>query len=236
MSAHRHPAVKGTVLYIHGLWMTGAEGFVLRRRLAARGWKLRVFRYSSIGEPMDRVARRCARMAQELARRTAQPVHLVGHSLGGIVIYRMFETGLLPADAFCGDFCRVVFIGTPARGSAAARALAKHRITTRLLGRVGERDLLRGLPGDWPFAPQLGIIAGSGGRGLGRLVASLTPPHDGTVSVAETHLDGATDRCVLPLDHALMCFAPGVADQVTSFLETGCFSDAVRPDSPGAQD
>lgn len=204
--------------------MTGAESFVLRRRMAARGWKLRVFRYSSLAEPMDRVARRCARVAQDLARRTAQPVHLVGHSLGGIVIYRMFETGLLQPDAFCGDFCRVVFIGTPARGSAAARALARHGLTTRLLGHVGERDLLRGLPGEWPFAPQLGIIAGSGGRGLGRLVVRLTPPHDGTVSVAETHLEGATDRCVLPLDHALMCFSPGVADEVASFLETGRFS------------
>ena len=213
--------------------MTGAEGFVLRRRMAARGWKLRVFRYSSIAEPMERVARRCAREAQELARRTSQPVHLVGHSLGGIVIYRMFETGLLHADAFCGDFCRVVFIGTPVRGSAAARALAKHRLTTRMLGRVGERDLLRGVPGDWPFAPQLGIIAGSGGRGLGRLVARLSPPHDGTVSVAETHLDGATDRCVLPLDHALMCLAPSVAQQVASFLETGRFSGEEGQDSSG---
>src|SRR5690606_40063960 len=128
--------------------------------------------------------------AQELARRTEQPVQLVGHSLGGIVIYRMFETGLLKPDAFCGDFCRVVFVGTPARGSAAARALARRPLTRKLLGHVGERDLLRGLPVEWSFAPQLGIIAGSGGRGLGRLVARLPAPHDGTVSVAETHLDG----------------------------------------------
>lgn len=229
MSARPRPPVKGTVLYVHGLWMTGAEAFVLRRRMAARGWNLRVFRYSSIAEPMDRVASRCARVAQDLARRTAKPVHLVGHSLGGIVIYRMFETGLLKADAFCGDFCRAVFIGTPARGSASAQALARHRLTRRMLGHAGARDLVRGLPEKWPFAAQLGIIAGSGGHGLGMLVARLSAPHDGTVSVAETHLEGATDRCVLPVDHVAMCLSASVAEQVVSFLETGHFSAAGAP-------
>ncbi len=226
MSARRHPPVKGTVLYVHGLWMTGAEAFVLRRRMAARGWRLRVFKYSSLAEPMDRVASRCARIAKELARSTSRPVHLVGHSLGGIVIYRMFETGLLEPDAFCGDFCRVVFIGTPARGSAAARTLARHRLTRRLLGRAGERDLVSGVPAQWPFASQLGIIAGSGGRGLGMLVAKLPRPHDGTVSVAETHLDGATDRRVLPVDHVTMCLSADVASEVDHFLACGRFSDA----------
>lgn len=223
MSARRNPPVKGTILYVHGLWMTGAEGFVMRRRMAAHGWKMHTFRYSSLAESMDRVASRCARVAKELAARTSQPVHLVGHSLGGLVIYRMFETGLLAPDAFCGDFCRVVFIGTPARGSAAARTLARHTLTRRLLGHAGERDLVRGLPAQWPFAPQLGIIAGSGGHGLGMLVARLTPPHDGTVSVAETHLEGATDRCVLPVDHVTMCVSASVAGQVAHFLSTGRF-------------
>ena len=223
MSARRSPPAKGTILYVHGLWMTGAEAFALRRRMAARGWRLRVFPYSSLAESMSSVAVRCARMVAELARRTAQPVHLVGHSLGGIVVYRAFETGLLPPEAFSGDSCRVVFIGTPARGSAAARALARHGFTMKLLGQVGERDLVRGLPPAWPFRAQLGIIAGSGGKGLGMLVARLPKPHDGTVSVEETHLDGATDRCVLPVNHVAMCLSAEVAGQVDHFLDHGRF-------------
>ncbi len=223
MSARHRPPVKGIVLYVHGLWMTGAESLFLRRHMATQGWRLRVFRYSSLAEPMDRVASRCARTVQELARSSAQPVHLMGHSLGGLVIYRMFETGLLQPQAFCGEACRVALVGTPARGSAAARALARHRLTLKLLGHVGEQDLLRGVPGEWRFAAQLGIIAGSGGRGLGRLVAPLERPHDGTVSVSETHLDGATDRCVLPVDHVMMCVSRQVADHVIRFFETGRF-------------
>jgi len=218
------PPLRGTVLFVHGLWMTGAESFVLGRHLAAHGWKLRVFPYSSLAESMDQVARRCARMAVALARRTLQPVHLVGHSLGGLVIYRVFETGLLEPNRFSGDFCRVVFLGTPARGSASARAVATMGPARRLLGHVGERDLLKGLPASWPFAPQLGIIAGTGGRGLGRLLTRLAGPNDGTVALAETELAGATDQIAVPANHTGLCLSADAAEQVATFLESGRFA------------
>src|SRR5687767_5492211 len=88
VSAHRHrpaesPPLRGTVLFVHGLWLSGAESFLIRRRLAGHGWALRVLPYSSLVESLDSVARRCARLARSLAMRTLQPVHLVGHSLGG---------------------------------------------------------------------------------------------------------------------------------------------------------
>jgi pimeloyl-ACP methyl ester carboxylesterase len=224
VSAHRSPLAKGTVLFVHGLWMTGAESFLLKRHLAARGWALRIFPYSSLVEPMDRVARRCARHALRLAQRTEGPVHLLGHSLGGIVIYRMFETGLLTPDRFSGDFCRVVFMGTPARGSQTARALAEFGVARRLLGLAGARDLLQGLPEDWPFAPQLGIVAGDSARGLGRVLSRFDDANDGTVCVAETRLEGATECCVLPVSHSGMWLSSAVAAQVAGFLEQGHFT------------
>jgi pimeloyl-ACP methyl ester carboxylesterase len=220
------PPLRGTVLFVHGLWMTGAESFVLKRHLAARGWALRVFPYSSMAEPMDRVARRCARHALKLTQGSAMPVHLLGHSLGGIVIYRMFETGLLAPDRFSGDFCRVVFMGTPARGSRIARMLAQHGATQRLLGTAGARDLLQGLPERWSFGPRLGIIAGNSSRGLGRVLTHFDDPNDGTVAVAETHFEGAADSCVLPVSHTGMWLSSAVASQVATFLEQGRFSTA----------
>jgi pimeloyl-ACP methyl ester carboxylesterase len=224
VSARRSPLAKGTVLFVHGLWMTGAESFLLKRNLAARGWALRVFPYSSMAESMNVVAARCARNALQLAQRTEGPVHLLGHSLGGIVIYRMFETGLLAPDQFSGDFCRVVFMGTPARGSQTARELAKYGAAARLLGLAGARDLLQGLPDRWPFAPQLGIIAGSSSRGLGRILSRFDDPNDGTVCVAETRLEGATDCCVLPVSHTGMWLSSAVAARIAAFLERGYFN------------
>jgi pimeloyl-ACP methyl ester carboxylesterase len=216
--------LRGTVLFVHGLWTTGAESWLFKRHLAAQGWALRVFPYSSLAEPMDRVARRCAREALNLARSTLAPVHLLGHSLGGIVIYRMFETGLLAPDRFSGDFCRVVFMGTPVRGSQSARSFARLSTARRLLGQVGVNDLLEGLPARWPHAAQLGIIAGNKPRGLGRLLTQLDGPNDGTVAVAETELPGATDHCVLPVSHTGMWMSPLVAERATEFFESGRFT------------
>ncbi len=216
------------MLYVHGLWLTGAESFLIKRHLARHGYVLRAFQYSSMVESMDQVARRCARFAQALAARTQQPVHLVGHSLGGIVIYRMFETGLLEPDRFSGDFCRVVFMGTPVSGSQSARALARLGPGLRMLGQVGIRDLLHGLPAGWPFAAQLGIIAGTAGPGIGRLLTRFDGPNDGTVSVAETRLEGATDFCTLPVNHTGMWLSAQTVPQVAAFLQRGRF-DTDKP-------
>ena len=217
------PPLRGTVLFVHGLWMSGAESFLLRRHLAAHGWALRVFPYSSLAENMEQVTRRCARYAQALARRTLLPVHLVGHSLGGIVIYRMFEARLLAPNRFSGDFCRVVFMGSPVRGSQSARALARFAPGRAILGMAGGRDLLRGLSERWEFAPQLGIIAGTSSIGFGRLLSRLEGPNDGTVAVTETWLDGATDRCALPVSHTGLWLSPQVAEQIAAFLQRGRF-------------
>lgn len=211
------------MLFVHGLWTTGAESLLMRHQLARHGWTLRIFPYSSLAESMDQVARRCARYALALARRTLAPVHLVGHSLGGIVIYRMFETGVLAPDRFSGDFCRVVFMGTPVRGSQSARALAGFRPARRLLGSVGGPVLEHGVPPNWPFRAQLGLIAGTKAHGLGRLVTRLEGANDGTVAVAETEMQGATDHCELPVSHLGMCFSALVAEQVATFLDRGHF-------------
>lgn len=225
-SAHERPPLRGTVLFVHGLWTTGAESLLMKHRLARHAWALRIFPYSSLAESMDQVARRCARYALALARRTLAPVHLVGHSLGGIVIYRMFELGVLADDRFSGDFCRVVFMGTPVRGSQSARALSGFGPARRLLGAVGGAVLAQGVPGRWPYRAQLGIIAGTKPHGLGGLVTRLDGPNDGTVAVAETELEGAIDRCVLPVGHIGMCFSTLVTEQIAAFLDHGRFDSS----------
>jgi len=204
--------------------MTGAESFVLRRHLAAHGWLLRVLPYSSMVDSMESAARRCARHALMLARRTLQPVHLIGHSLGGLVVYHAFELGLLAPNRFSGDFCRVVLMGSPVRGSQSARALARFSAARRLLGHVGAQDLLQGVPPRWPFAAQLGVIAGTSAHGLGHLVTHFDGPNDGTVAVAETRLEGETDRRELPVSHIGMPLSAEVAEQVAAFLDNGQFS------------
>jgi pimeloyl-ACP methyl ester carboxylesterase len=215
--------VRGTVLFVHGLWMSGAESFLLRRHLATHGWNLRVFPYSSLAEPMSRIASRCARFAAKLASRTQAPVHLVGHSLGGLAIYRMFESGLLAPDRFSGDFCRIVFMGTPIQGSQSGRAMARVAPLRVLLGTAGTEGLAQELPRRWQHRAQLGVIAGDKPRGVGKLLTRLPSPNDGTVAVSETDIEGATDRCVIHASHTGMLVDNEAAEQIASFLESGHF-------------
>ena len=218
-----HGTVRGTVLFVHGLWMSGAESFLLKRHLAAHGWNLRVFPYSSLAEPMPSIAARCARFAQQLSRRTLAPVHLVGHSLGGLVIYRMFETGLLEPDRFSGDFCRVVFMGTPIQGSRSGRALAGIAPLRALLGNAGTQEFMQEMPRRWEHKAQLGVIAGDNPHGLGRLLTRLPGPSDGTVAISETDIAGATDRCVVHASHTGLLVNAEAAEQIASFLASGYF-------------
>ena len=71
---------------------------------------------------------------------------------------------------------------------------------------------------------EIGVIAGSRSRGLGRVVArGLPTPNDGVVTVAETELAAACDRIVLPVSHSGMLFSRGVARQSAAFLRAGKF-------------
>ena len=230
MFGHRprlaEPPLRGTVLFVHGLWMNGVESFLIRRRIAPRGLALRVLPYSSLHDRMDSVARRCARQALALARGTRAPVHLLGHSMGGLVVYRTFQLGLLAAEPFSSDACRVVFMGTPVAGSQSARALAQARVGRRMLGNIGNDWRPGGLHERWEFPPRLGLMAGTTPHGLGRLLRPFDGPNDGTIAVAETHMEGASERCDLPVSHTSMCLSAEVADRLGDFFETGTFYPA----------
>ena len=103
------------VVFVHGLWMNGLETLCLRRRLQRLGFTPRVFHYRSMSAEL-------ARVVDDLSAQLAHlppPVHLVGHSLGGLMLLRLFELrpGQPPG--------RVVLMGAPARGSQAARSVSR---------------------------------------------------------------------------------------------------------------
>ena len=102
-----------SVILVHGLWLPGPELFFLRRRLRAAGFRTYRFSYRSVADDLDKNA---AQLAAFIAAKTDEELHLVGHSLGGIVILRMLE---LTPRACSG---RVVCLGSPLRSSVAGKA------------------------------------------------------------------------------------------------------------------
>ncbi len=104
------------------------------------------------------------------------------------------------------------------------RALAASRLGTRLLGRsIGEWIDIR-KPENF-LGREIGVIAGTRSRGLGRLVArGLPEPNDGVlVTVAETGLAAARDRIALPVSHSGMLWSRRVAHQTGALPRSGAF-------------
>jgi pimeloyl-ACP methyl ester carboxylesterase len=203
------------IVYVHGLWFTGREGFLLRRRLGrALGAETLAFAYPSVNATL---AASAAALGTYLSGLRADVLHLVGHSLGGVVITRLFD------DAPALPPGRIVVMGSPLNGSRAARGFARFPGGRTLMGR-SIHEVAHTAPRAWTGRRELGVIAGISALGLGRLVARLEEPNDGTVTVAETELPGATDRILMPVNHSRMIFSAPVAWQAAAFFREGRFT------------
>ncbi|MEX0606614.1 MAG: dihydroneopterin triphosphate diphosphatase, partial [Halofilum sp. (in: g-proteobacteria)] len=198
-----------TVVLVHGLWLGPHSMRPLARRLRAAGFATECFRYRSTRESPAQAARRLAAFIERL---DASTIHLVAHSLGGIVLAHM-----LSARA-PGRIGRAVLLGSPMRGAAAAGAL-RDRGLGRWLGRAREQGLYGGAPG-WPREVPVAVVAGVIACGPIRVLLRLTGPHDGTVTVRETATPGA-QRFLSRVTHFGLLFSRRVADTVITYLEQG---------------
>jgi pimeloyl-ACP methyl ester carboxylesterase len=207
---------KTAAVFVHGLFLNGAEFALLRRRIArTHGYECHRFSYPTVRGSLETTLER---LRQFVRRIDADQVHFVGHSLGGIVLSRYFESEpAAPAG-------RVVLLGTPLAGSRSARAVARHALLRRLVGPLVAQELVESCaPRRWPEARDLGVIAGTRPIGLGRFFARFEEDCDGTVAVSETKLPGHRHHLTLPVSHMGMLGSPAVAEQVGEFLANGAF-------------
>ena len=208
---------RSSVVVVHGVWMRGTSMRVLGRRLATGGFDVHAFGYPSVRDDLAANAKRLAAFIDAVPGDT---VHVVGHSLGGVLVRAMLET---PASARLG---RIVCLGSPFTGSRTAARVARLPGGARLIGRSLGDLLARGGFDAWRAPNEVGIIAGGVPYGFGRLFGSFGEPSDGTVAIAETRLADAHDHIVLPVAHMALLWSPEVARQVEHFLRHGRFERA----------
>lgn len=200
-------------MLVHGLWYGAFSMLPLSRRLDRAGFSVRRHGWTTTRGDFPVSADRLAETVGHIAD---ERVHLVGHSLGGLLILEMLERAgeRMPAG-------RVVLLGSPVRGSAVARRMSGVPGLRRLLG-AARGALGNGVAGA-PTGRETGVVAGTVSVGAGRMLGRLPKPHDGTVSVEETRLPGATDRIELPVSHTGLLLSGTVAAQVAAFLHHGEF-------------
>lgn len=141
------------VVYVHGLWLSGRESLFLRRRLEREhGYRVHLFRYPTVSASMVDITGRLRAFVQDLQPR---PLHFVGHSLGGLVIYRFLERYPEWVEPGGG---RVVFLGTPSVASQAAVSAARSRVLASLIGRCAGEELVTNQQRQWTARRDLGKI------------------------------------------------------------------------------
>ena len=191
----------------------------LARRLSASGFAPVCLDYPSsrlgLGDLIDELAPRVAQAAAEFER-----CHLVGHSLGGVLVARL--ACAVPQDRRG----RVVQIGAPNLGSPLAALALRIPPARRLLGPV-LTDLAEVPP---PCELNgIGAIAGRTSWGVtarlpGELGAPFTEASDGKVSVVSA-LAGADATYVVPVGHAFLTSSRRVASATAFYLKEGSFPD-----------
>lgn len=203
----------GCVVFVHGLWMVGIDMSLLKKRVRECGFKVYQFHYPSVRKSPEQNAETLQRFVDTIE---SEKIHFVAHSLGGIVVRHLFS--LYPEQA-AGY---VVTLGTPHQGSAIAKKLTRHSWGRLILGKSVQQGLLGDIP-PWRAKNRLGVIAGSSGMGVGRIIEKFKDENDGSVRVAETKIEGMAEHIVLNCGHTGYLYNRSVAQQVCSFLKNGHF-------------
>ncbi|WP_350559109.1 alpha/beta fold hydrolase [Psychrobacter sp. CAL346-MNA-CIBAN-0220] len=219
---------KNRVILIHGLHQTPFIMRPLAKRLQAQGFDTHQYGYRSMRDGIKTHSQRLHAWL-EANHHPEQPIDLVGHSLGGLIIrdfitaYPQWQIG------------RCVTLGTPHNGSICADYI--WRLTPYIVGK-SYVDALDGTVVPLPEHITLGVIAGDKPYGLGQLflqyhnrkmrkadnsLLSKNLVHDGTVYITETKLNAATDHIIMPVSHTGMLVNPTVAEQTAYFLRNGQF-------------
>jgi triacylglycerol lipase len=120
LPAQPHSAlVSRPVLLVHGLGGRKSSWSMVARTLSARGLIVDAIAYTPFGTSVEQVADRLVvEVGRILSETGADKVHLVGHSLGGVVIAQAIASGRLD-----GRVDTVVTLGSPFGGSPWANLL-----------------------------------------------------------------------------------------------------------------
>lgn len=205
------------VVLLHGLARTSASMRHMAAALESAGFETWSCTYpsrrSSIAEAAAAVVSRLRREAP------GRPLLAVTHSMGGILVRHMHDPDL--------DWRRIVMLAPPNQGSQLAALLKESALFRWFYGPAGS-ELASAAAWPEPPAPFL-VIAGTKSRAIinptswtvARAFAD-SDPHDGTVRVAETKLEGMAAFETVDATHTSIMNDAEAQALALRFLRDGC--------------
>ncbi len=203
------------ILLIHGLGRTPRSLASLARHLRGSGHDVHSFGYFAATQPVDQIVRRLHARLDELGR-TSQPLVVIGHSLGGVLV-----RAALALDPQLATLPRhLIMLGPPNQPPRLARRLHRNWLYRIINGDVGQRladsAFTQSLP---PLTVPYTIIAGTGGP-VGKWSPFGDDPNDTIVAVDETRLAADQPVTELPVRHTFMMNDPRVRAVIDGVLAT----------------
>ena len=204
------------VLLLHGLGRSNIAMWRLADRLEDANYKVQRIGYHSIGTTLAEVLTDITGQINQCCAEDQRKIHLVGHSLGGLLIRAYLQDNQLL------NLGRVVLIGTPNKGTEIANWLGDNpavKLLTPIAAELSthQDSFPNRLP--LPYYP-VGVIAGVVDRDNENY---LPGRDDGMVSVESTKLEGMRDFIEISSGHSMMRYNDEVAQQAINFLQQGRF-------------
>ena len=206
------------VVLVHGLGGSRLDMWPLGRRLKRLGFKVRNWSYRSFGQ---RIETHAGRLADELiaidADMSSGKIHLVTHSMGGIIARTMF------ANHSIDNLGRVVMLAPPHQGSHVARKLVPYIgwLTPSLKQLSDAQD---------SYVNQLPNSCQARGIEFGIVEASK----DRVIEQGAVLLDGYRDYARVDGHHGILAWYPQAIELAADFLVHGTFQGISVAEEAGA--
>ena len=208
------------VILLHGLGRTPLSMSTMAQRLGSDGYRVTNLAYPSRDATIEVLTRDYLAPAIERCHQAdCQVLHMVSHSLGGILIRQYLQTHTLPAGS------RIVMLSPPNQGSEIADYLKTYSVYHWVTGPAGQQlgtqsdSVPRQLAA---VRAPIGVITGS--ESWNPFFSYLIPgPDDGKVAVAHARLEEMADFLVVPASHTFIMDDDEVIAQTAHFLRYGHF-------------